>query len=880
MGEVYRARDSKLGRDVALKFLPESFAVDAERAARFKREAQVLAALNHPAIAAIHGLDESGPTPFLVLELVEGGTLADRLRHGALPLDEALHVAAQVADALEAAHERGIIHRDLKPANIALTADDRVKVLDFGLAKAIDPASGRGDAEDARLENSPTVTSPAAMTQVGVLLGTAAYMSPEQAKGRAVDRRCDIWAFGCVLYEMVTGRVAFPGDDVLETLSAVMRGEPDWSALPADLPASVRSVLRRCLQKDPKLRLRDIGGVRLFLEEGSSAAPPSAAQATSRQDLWWQAAGALVVAAVAAGLGGLAARRLTPPAVASVVRFTDTLPAGQEFSRIGHQTVALSPDGTQMVYVASGRLYLRSMATHTSKAIPGTETGAEHPAFSPDGQSIVFRSLFDSTLKRVAVTGGAATTLCPANTTYGISWSAIGILFGQGGKGILRVAPDGGTPEVLVAVRGREDAHGPQLLPGGQHVLFTLATGSGGGRWDAAQIVVQTIATGERKILITGGTDGRYLSTGHLVYGLAGVLFAAPFDVRRIELAGGPVPVVEGVLGSGDLSGSRHFSTSDTGSLVYVPGPAAIPPQIRELALVDRKGVAERLTLPEGGYANPRVSPDGRRVAVSLDDGRNTDIWIYELSGASAMRRLTFGARNRLPTWSPDSRQIAFQSDRDGDDAIFAQPADGSGAAARLTTPEPGAVHAPESWSPDGARILFNTTTADKVSLWTLSLPDGTTAPFGGVESTEPTNAAFSRDGRFVAYSSTTAGGRSLFVQPFPATGAQYEVSSTGLSFYPVWSLDGKELVWAGRGGFNVARITTEPSFTFASPAVLSAGGLHMTGPAVPRTYDVLPDGRFLGTIIGKVGADVSIPRQIHVVLNWFEELRARVPVV
>ena len=885
MGEVYRARDTRLGRDVAVKILPDSFASDPERTARFRREAQVLAALNHPAIAAIYGLEESGPTQFLVLELVDGGTLADRLRRGALPIDEALPIARQLADALGAAHEKGIIHRDLKPANIALTASDQVKVLDFGLAKAMDQGSGIGDQGSGRLANSPTITSPAAMTQAGMILGTAAYMSPEQAKGRAADKRSDVWAFGCVLYEMLAGKTAFPGEDVLDTLTAVMRSEPDWHALPAGTPTHLRALIEKCLKKDRKERITDIAVAQFLLadrspvsdatlRDGLRAAP---AQPASR----W-AVGAVVIALVAAAIGGAAAWQFARPAANPIVaRLSFPLPEGQSFSRLGHQTVAISPDGLQIVYVADGRLYIRPIAELTARELPGTNSGAEHPAFSPDGKSIVFSSRAEAVLTRIALAGGAPVTIAPAGAVLGLSWAVDGsILFAQeqGARGVLRVSADGGTPVVVIEVKGRELAHGPQLLPDGEHVLLTLATGTGANRWDNAQIVVQSLKSGERKTLVTGGADGRFLTSGHLVYGLGGVLLAAAFDPDRLELVGEPMPVVEGVRSSHPLSGSMQFSVSATGSLVYLPGPVGAAADARDLAFADRTGRVERLKLPAGAYANPRVSRDGTRLAVGIDDGKVSDVWIYQLSGDTAIRRLTSGGHNQLPIWSADSKRVAFQSDRDGDQGLFWQSADGAAAAARLTKPEPGTSHAPESWSPDGRHILFRATAGSDTSLWTLSLDDRKVALFGDVRSAEPTNAVFSPDGRWVAYSSTD-GGRRILLQPFPATGAKYEVTTANSgSFYPVWSANSTELIWAGGGGLNAARILTQPGFAIGNPVAIPRA-LAVIGPSVARTFDVTPAGMFIGMVAPESARTVTpMPPVFQVVLNWFEELKTRVP--
>ena len=894
MGEVYLARDTQLKREVAIKVLPEAFSQNADSLARFRREAELLATLNHAGIATIHGLEEASGMVAIVMELVVGETLAERIdglkaKGSRLPVDEAIAIARQLAEALEAAHDRGVVHRDLKPANIKITPDGKVKVLDFGLAKLVEHTAGpSGPASSIGPSVQPTLTlstPPGGVrggigTVEGTILGTPAYMSPEQARGKAVDRRADVWAFGCIFFEMLTGTDTFDvGNTVSDAIAAILTREPDWTALPADVPAHIRVLVRRCLQKDSQKRLRDIGDARIQIDEGPIEGALLAPMAPPRP--WWKRAVPAAIAALAAGafVGAGMWRLRAPDHVPIVTRFSFTLGDGQQLSRPAHQFLAISPDGTQVVYVANGRLYLRAMSALEATPIPGTDSAPENPAFSPDGRSIVFGARADNALKRIAVTGGAAVTICQAGAVLGLSWAHDGsIFFGQeqGAKGILRVSANGGTPEVVIAVKGREDAHGPQLLPDGEHVLFTLATGTGGTRWDTAQIVVQSLKTGERKTLVNGGADGRYLATGHIVYGLGGVLYAVPFDARRLALTGEPVLLVEGVRASGLLSGSMQFSVSNTGSLVYIPARAQAVSDDVELGLIDRKGVVQRLKLPPGAYANPRVSPDGKSVAVALADGKGSDVWIYDLSGASPMRRLTFAGRNRLPIWSPDSRRIAFQSDRETDEAMFAQLADGSGTAARLTKPEPGTSHSPESWSPDGAHLLFSATKGANVSLWALSLADRKAAPFGGVESYEPTNAMFSPYGRWVAYSSTE-GKRGILVQPFPATGAKYEIAPGGIG--PVWSADGKELIWVGNDGFQIAGVTTGPSFAFGNPVTAPRGGLQFIGPSVQRTYSVTPDGRFLGIFAPASNATAApAPVKFQVVLGWFEELKARAP--
>ena len=918
MGEVYRAHDAKLHRDVAIKILPEAFAADADRVARFQREAQVLASLNHAHIAAIYGLEEgpaeAGRHPFmaLVLELVEGATLADRIAQGPVPLDEALPIARQIAEALEAAHELGIIHRDLKPANIKVRPDGTVKVLDFGLAKAVGSAeAGHHDPGGVRLQadlaNSPTITTPA-MTQAGMILGTAAYMSPEQAKGKPLDKRADIWAFGCVLYEMLTGTRPFDGEDVTDVMVAVLSKEPDWTRLPVDTPPPIRKLLRRCLDKDRKRRLADIADARFEIDEALTA--PSAAEvaaaspATVPRPLWRRALPVVAAAVVASALVGAIAWTLRPPMPSSpVTRFALTLGEGQQIIVGNSQTVAVSPDGTRLVYAANNQLYLRSMSDLEARPIPGTQQPEGSvpftPVFSPDGQSIAFFSQWDRAVKKIAVSGGAAVTICPVDEirVLGMTWDAGGIVFGQT-KGILRVSANGGQPEVLVSAKDGELVYGPQVLPGGEWVLFTVATAATSDGWDKAQIVVQSLKSSERKTLVSGGSDGRYLPTGlgspkraereggHLVYALGGVLLAVPFDLPRLAVTGGAVPIVEGVKRSQGTTGVAHFSVSSTGSLVFVPGPVSTSSAQSDLALIDRNETVQPLKLPPGAYEYPRLSPDGTRIAFGSEDGKDAIVWIYDVAGARSARRLTLEGRNRVPVWSADGARVAFQSDRDGDFGLFWQRADGTTPAERLTKPDKDTAHVPESWSPDGKTLLFSVAKGSSYAVAALSLEDKNVkkvTPVGGIQSSFPPSATFSPDGRWVAYSASAPGAPagSLFVQPFPPTGATYPISK-GSGFHPTWSPDGKELFYfigVGGGQFMALSVTTRPTFAFGNPVPVPRPFV-VRGPGFERNYDITRDGkRFLGVVAaGQTESGAPAAPQIQVVLNWFEELKARVP--
>ncbi len=892
MGEVYRARDTKLDRDVALKILPEVFARDPDRVARFTREAHVLASLNDPHIAQVYGFDEGSSADtlaanpvavrFLVMELVEGEDLAQRLARGPIPMDEALPIARQVATALEAAHEQGVVHRDLKPANIKVRPDGTVKVLDFGLAKALESMPAMD------MTAAPTITSPA-MTQMGMILGTAAYMSPEQAKGRQADKRSDVWAFGAVLYEMLAGHRAFKGDDVSDTLAAVLRQEIDWTVLPGQTPVAVRRLIARCLDRDVRGRLRDIGEARIALESsGATLTGDAGTPALATAKRGWRRVLPVVLSAIsAAALTGAAgwyvsSRSSIPSGVA---RFSFTLPEGLAFSALGvpRHMIALSPDGSQIVYAAATRLYLRPMPQLDAKSIQGTEGSLTDPVFSPDGRWVAFFAPGDQTIKKIAVTGGAALTICPAASLYGMSWGSEGIVFGQGNRGIMQVSPDGGAPNVRVRVRDGEEAQGPQVLPGGEHVLFTLATGTSLDRWDKARIVVESLKSGERTSLIEGGSDARYVPTGHIVYALGGSLYAVAFDPQRLRVTGEPVPIVEGVRRApGSLTGGAHFSFSNNGSLIYVPGPVSISTAFLEIALIDRTGRVEVLKLPPGPYLMPRVDPEGARIAFGTDDGKEAIVWIYDVHAGTAMRRLTFGGNNRFPIWSADGKRVAFQSDRDGDLAIFSQPADGAGSAERLTTPDQGTLHVPESWSPKGDRFLYSVTKGSDLSLWTFSMQDRKATPFDAVHSPNVIGALFSPDGRWVAYTSAERGLTTISVQPFPVTGARSQLLPAKEGDSPhmvVWSPDGRELFYDPRpGGFEAVSVTTHPTFTFGNPVAVPHP-FQLGPPSARRAYDITRSGKFVGLLpAGQKEFLTPIAPQIEIVLNWFEELKARVP--
>ena len=856
-------------RSAASSYLPEAFADDPDRLARFQREAQVLASLNHPGIAAIYGLEDSGDTKALVLELVEGPTLADRIKRGPISLDEALPIAKQIAEALEAAHEADVIHRDLKPANIKVRDDGTVKVLDFGLAKALDP-NPEGDPSQ-----SPTLT--AAATQMGVIMGTAAYMSPEQARGKVVDKRTDIWAFGCVLYEMLTGRHAFPGDDVSQTLARVIDRDPDWIALPRTLPAGLDRFLRRCLEKDGRQRVRDIGDVRLALGGAFDTEPAASSDggvtshgAGRRQAALWAAA-ALVLGALISGVG---MRFLAPaaPLTQRVTRSFIKIPTSSDRVRSQDNRVALSPSGTHLAFAGFDQLYLRAMHQAEARAVPET-AGPVAPFFSPDGQWVGFWS--GGQLQKIAVSGGAPVTICDAGDPVSPSWEPDGtILFSTIDQGIWRVSADGGTPELIIPRGDSDDVFNrPQLLPGGEWVLFRR------GR----EIVAQSLVSGDRTVLIENGGDAIYLPTGHLAYVREGVLLAVPFDVSQMAVEGAPVPLLEGVLQQ-SLSRVAQVAHSDDGMLVYQRS-RELPSQ-RTLVWVDRQGNEEPLWAEPQVYSGPRLSPDGRRVAVAVTEG-SSDIWIYDLEREVSTRLNSDPADDRFPLWTNDGERVVFMSDRDGGLDLFSTRADGTGAIEPL--PKSMRSHTPYSFTPDGQLVVFAGTSGDAtntgIDIGILS-PSGEREPEVLLASEfDESQPRISPNGRWIAYTSAEAGEPEVYVRPFPNVHDGRTRISPGYGVGPTWGRDGQELFYQTRVGSNTALVavavdTSGSTFEVKESVTLFDGPYRLgTGPSV-NAFDVSPDGeRFL--MIRESGAsdDRSGDSELIVVHNWFEELKRLVPV-
>ncbi|MEO5741460.1 MAG: protein kinase [Vicinamibacterales bacterium] len=869
MGQVYRATDTTLGRQVAIKILPDAFAQDAERLARFEREAKTLAALNHPNIAAIYGLERSSGTLALVMELVEGDDLSQRIARGAIPLDEALPIAKQIAEALEAAHERGIIHRDLKPANIKVRADGTVKVLDFGLAKGMDPPAGLSP----NVSQSPTVTSPA-MTQAGMILGTAAYMSPEQARGKVVDKRADIWAFGCVLYETLTGRRPFVGEDVPLTLSNVLQREPDWDALPTDVPALLATFLRRCLAKDPRQRVRDMGDIRLALDGAFELAGMRGPALEVRFDIApWQrplSVAAIVLGAVAvSALTTWTFTRPAPALPAAVTRTSIVLPPTQTRTNFGRRGIAISPSGSHFVYVANQQLYLRAFDELEARPMAGSEqTSPADPFFSPDGRWIGFFSLRDGALEKVALGGGAAVRLAAASSSYGASWGEDDtIVYAQDGQGILRLSASGGKPEVLLAVEAPAGIHQPQMLPGGKAVLYTRCASScfGPDGWDAAQVVVEDLATGERTVAVNGGTDARYLPTGHLVYALRDTLLAIPFDVSRRAVTGGPVLLVGGVSRAG-INGAANADLSRTGTLVYVAGGVE---GTRTLVWVDRTGREEMIPAPLRPYYTPRLSPDGTRVVVFANDAER-DLWAWDFARASLTRLTVTPTTETFGVWTPDGRRVVFASGRR---ALYWRAADGTGVVERLLEGSEGVL--PMSISPDGTRLVYSRGPVRTADLHVLTLDaERRSEPLIVTEFGE-WSAEISPDGRWLAYQSNSSGQDEVYVRPFPAVDRGLWKISTAGGDEPLWSADGRELFYRTQAGLMRVPLETTSGFTAGVPSLLVAGA-YFGGAG--RSYDISRDGqRFL---MLKARIDPNDPlaglTQIIVVQHWMEELKDR----
>jgi eukaryotic-like serine/threonine-protein kinase len=859
MGAVYLAHDSKLGRDVALKILPATVTDDPDRVARFRREAQVLASLNHPHIAQIYDLVEADNTQFLVLELVDGESLDKRIARGKIPVVEALGIAKQIAEALEAAHGKGIIHRDLKPANIALTRDRQVKVLDFGLAKAMEP----GHATPLDLANSPTMTSPAMMTSIGMILGTAAYMSPEQARGFPVDKRADVWAFGCVLYEMMMGRQAFAGPTVSDTIAAILERDPAFELLSETTPPAIRRLLGRCLAKDLNRRLRDIGDARIEIDD--AVAGTGEDKASTRNARWNPAIplAALVFTVIGAGLLGWSLRPASENTTKPTVRRLAVVPT-EPLADV-EETLALSPDGHSIAYIAgnpSRRIYVRDIDQYESTPIAGTD-GADGVAFSADGRSLAF--LADRKLKTVMLAGGSPIILRDPVLGRGFDCLADGsVLFNPGTTtGIWRVRPNTDDADTVTTPDPHEDQHRfPKQLPDGLAVLYSAFSGGG---LAEDQVYVHVLKTGQRHPLVKG-IGAQYLPTGHLVYVRGGSVFAMPFDPVKLQPKGSPVMVLDGVRQS--PAGTPQMSVSRDGTMVYVSSGART--RDRTLVWVDRGGAEEPAAVSERPVAQPRLSPDGHRVAVVAKG--DPDVWQVDLT-RGAWTRLTFDGSSSFPLWTFDGRHLTFSSGKAGPYTIYWRMTDGSGAEERLLAAARSSY--PLSWSADGRLLAFVSLDSQTAQdIWLLDAAPGA-GPRRWLQSPFREGApVFSPDDRWLAYVSDESGRPEIYIRP--VAGGQKLIVSAGGGTEPVWPRKSRELFYRNGSALMAADVMTSgPTAEAGKPRRLFEGAYERST-AFWANYDADADGQRFLMIKGQQSS--SAPAEIRVVVDWFEELKARVP--
>lgn len=842
MGDVYRARDSKLQRDVALKVLPESFAHDRERISRFRREAQLLASLNHPNIAAIYGLEESGDVLAIAMELIEGPTLAERMSAGPVPLEEALGLAKQTSRALEAAHERGIVHRDLKPANVKVTRDGVIKVLDFGLGKVL---------------NADSSASHSSATRHGAILGTAAYMSPEQARGLPVDKRTDIWAFGVVLYEMLSGVRLFAGDTSSDILAAVLAKEPDWNRI----PVRVRRLLQRCLEKDPKQRLHDIADVWMLLDEEPERSP----QANRMRSLLLMGA-LVVVTALALWITWRDARTAHTP-LQPLVRLDVDLGHDVSLGSLRGPDVILSPDGNRLVYTSHSRLFTRRLDQTEAIELEGTEK-AFAPFFSPDAQWVAYFA--DNKLKKVAIQGGPPIDICDALLAYGGSWGDDGNVIAAIDGRLARVSSNGGVPVRLTQLEPGEVVHRwPQILPGAKAVLFSAYSAISG--LSGATLELMSLEDYHRKTLWRGATWGQYLPGGHLIFLNKGTLLAVPFNLKTREVQPPPLPLLDGIAYSSE-SGFGQISIAQNGSLVY--RSSRVGQGLVTLQLLDISGKAQPLLGTPGDYFCPTLSPEGSRLAL-ISGG---DIWVYDLK-RETMSRLTAGRGYTGLVWTPNGQYIIFR----GATGLFWLRADGSGQPQVLIQNEN--VGNQLSFTADGKRLAFvlnNPKTA--ASLWTVPIQSEAGGPRAGKpevflqESFDDRGPAFSPDGRWLAYFSAESGRFEVYVRAFPGRGAKQQISTDG-GASPMWSRDGSELFFRNiNDQIMVAPCTlTAGSFFADKPRLWSGRKLALTPTA--RGFDVAPDRKHIvASLPAEYPEQQNNRNQVTFVLNFLDELRRRAP--
>ena len=875
MGEVWRARDSKLGREVAIKTLPEEFAEDEERLARLEREAKLLASLNHPNIATIHGLEEYDGTLFLVLELVEGDTLADRLKRGAIPAEESLRLALQIAEALEAAHEKGVIHRDLKPANIKVTPDGKVKVLDFGLAKAF-----AGDGADASNSNSPTLSI--AATQQGMILGTAAYMSPEQARGQEVDKRTDIWALGCVLLEMLTGRQAFPGNLASDIIAAVIRAEPDWDGLPPRIHPTLKSLLERCLEKDLRARWHDVADVRVDIEKvqsdpsGGFQTAPGTSVASLQRAIPWALLALMILAMLVREFGTSQQGGTASAHLQIVLPDGFHLPVDTE-----HPTLALSPDGSQLVFVGeqdgTRRLYQRNLADPVGeiRVIAGTD-GAASPFFSPEGDWIGYFD--DSGLMKVSADSGVPLAIPGAlgsAVSRGGTWHGDEIIYTRSRDGDLerRSAVDlelqaEGWQSITGAPRAQ---FWPSSVPGTSGLLTTDRNSS---RTGVASVSFVSIDTGDIVPLFEGGTNPRYSSTGHVLYTRSGSLYSVPFDFRNLTISGPERRLFDGLVV--DANGAAQFSVAANGVLAFVPGDAA--PAEYAVVWVDRDGnIVDTILEDTRRFRDPRLSPDGDELALTVPDGPNQEVGILDLVRGGLEYAFRDPGEDFEPVWDPTGRRmLAFSSQIEEDpESLGPEPAwiqhFERGPEVLFQTPGIQNWNFPSSWSPDGRFLAMKgNRNGGPDSVYILDVDTREARPFQDTLA-EERSPAFSPNGEWLAYISDAnePGRHQVYVQPFPEGGRPIPISTNG-GMEPLWSRDGSELFYWGGDRFMVVTIGDGPGLDPSLPTVLFEGDFDRAQlglGATPPNYDVSREDLFV--MVRR--KNPLTPTVINVVLNWPE---------
>jgi len=859
MGEVYLAEDTSLKRRVAIKVLPQPFALDKERLARFEREARLLASLNHPNIATIHGLEKSNGQQFLVMELIEGETLRERISKGSIPVEEALEICRQLAEGLESAHEKGIIHRDLKPSNIKFTPEGKVKILDFGIAKAFHELPYDTDSE----KGPPIVDE---MTRPGMVLGTAAYMSPEQAKGKAVDKRTDIWAFGCILFECLTGKRAFKGETSNETFASILKGEPEWGTLSAAVPAGIHTLVRRCLRKNKNRRQHDISDARIEIED-SLISPQGIDQIETSiaGKLGWRHVipmilGAVLVTALIMSL--VKSNRKSPeegPVVRSEIGVEPAKRLGASDApeqragnwRPSRTSIALSPDGSLIVFEGvdenGSQLYKRTLGKGISEPIADTE-GGQDPFFSPDGSQIGFYA--NRKLMKIRTNGGMATPICDTGRPFGASWGPDDMIVYSNSSKLKVIDASGGNPEILTE-RDRENgevAHiSPHVLPGGKAVLFSIQTSAN--PWYDPKVAVLSLKTKNWKTLIDEGADARYSPTGHIVFARQGTLWAVPFSLNRLELTGEAKKVISDVMQAVNANNTElrtfaaQFSFSKTGILAYVPG-GIYPIFDSCIVIVNKDGIMNPLIKAAGSSFFPRMSPDQKKI-VYRTYGENREIWTFDIEAefSQPLVRARYNESLARPIWTPDGMKVTYQHTDAERSAIYWTNADGTGEPELLI--ENGA---PNSWSPDGKRLAFVRFEVGSGSdIWILSRENKKAKPFLKSQSFEEF-PEFSPDGKFLAYSSNKTGRMEIYVTPFIGAPIEIPVSNEG-GLIPVWSPDMKQLyyieIWqTPRVKMMVADINTTPSFKVIDRRVLfDYWGLVSLGDPV-RAFDIHPDGQ------------------------------------